>query len=365
MAEFMDMSRIERGAGCRWQWRLVFRIVVAVMILSAVSCAPAYRAHFDLTASGQIVWPGEPEKPRIKYLWVLQNVGSGEGGRRTAMDVITGKTMDDITDPQTSSILLRPQGFYADESRYYIADPGAVRVTVIDRKSGELFHIKTVDGESLEYPRSVVADREGNIYVVDSDLARVISYDRRGKFRFFFSGGFRRPTGIAIDRQRDRIYVVDTNAHTVYIYDTGGVRRGSMGHRGSGKGEFNYPTHAFVDRNGDLYVTDFLNFRVQIFSPEGEFVASIGSLGDSYDTLDKPKGVAVDSGGHIYIVDGAHDMVKIFDRRGRLLLFFGSTGHELGEFYMPTGLFIDEKDIIYVMDTINMRVQAFQFLGGD
>jgi hypothetical protein len=58
-------------------------------------------------------------------------------------------------------------------------------------------------------------------------------------------------------------------------------------------------------------------------------------------------------------------MIKIFDRTGRLLLFFGGTGHRYGDFYLPTGIFIDGKNVIYVADTVNMRIQAFQFLGGD
>ena len=33
------------------------------------SCSPVYKGNIDYAMSGGILWPGEPEKPRIKYLW--------------------------------------------------------------------------------------------------------------------------------------------------------------------------------------------------------------------------------------------------------------------------------------------------------
>lgn len=329
------------------------------------SCAPALKARFDMTASQKIVWPGEPEKPRVSYLWSLQEVGELAEGRRGFADVVAGRTLEDVTDPRTSNILLRPQEIFVDAKRYYIADPGAARLTVIDRKTMDVFHIIEGDDEDLVYPRGVVADEEGIIYVSDSDLKKVLAFDPMGKFRFAFEGEFARPEGLAIDQARGIVYVVDTNAHVVYRYGKDGKRLGSVGGRGSGDGEFNYPTYACADSLGRLYVTDFLNFRIQVFSPDGVFVKAFGMLGDTFEALEKPKGVAVDTEGHIYVVDNAQDTVKIFNQDGQLLLFFGNRGHDLGEFYMPTGIHIDGQDIIYIADTINMRIQAFKFLGGN
>jgi sugar lactone lactonase YvrE len=336
-------------------------ILVAVVFLTA-SCAPAYKARFDMTSSQGIVWPGKPEKPRVVYLWSLQNV-AGEQEKGGFLSAAAGE--EEVTDPQRSPVLLRPQGVYADEGRLYVADPGAGRVTVIDRKTSDVMQILDTDTGSLAYPLSVVASQDGTIFVSDADLGKVIAYSPGGKFLRYFEGEIQRPAGLAIDRQRGIVYVVDTMGHTVYRYGTDGRRLGSIGRRGEEDGEFNYPTYAFADGKGRLYVTDFLNFRVQIFNPDGAFAGKVGLHGDSYDTLDRPKGVAADSEGNIYIVDDGRDMVKIFDREGRLLLFFGITGHGYGNFYLPTGIFVDDKNMIYVADTVNMRIQAFHFLGGN
>ncbi|MCX7793695.1 MAG: 6-bladed beta-propeller [Thermodesulfovibrionales bacterium] len=325
------------------------------------SCASTfYTSRIDLTASGGILWPGEPEKPRIKYLWSLQNVNYTEAAG--ALDILAG--IDDPDNPKYSPILLRPQGVYVDEKRLYIADPGAGRITVIDRNNMRTFHILDADNEELQYPVSVVSDKAGNIYVSDPELKKVMIYSSRGRFVSFFEGEFLRPSGLGIDRQRNIIYVADTLGHKVYVYSTSGKRLGEIGGRGEGDGEFNYPGYLSVDRNGYLYVSDSLNFRIQIFGSDGRFIKKFGEPGNAYHTLDKPKGVAADSEGNIYVVDAGMDMVKIFNQEGRLLLFFGEKGHDYGKFYLPTGIFIDEQDVIYVADTINMRIQAFEFLGG-
>src|SRR3990172_3319939 len=100
------------------------------------SCArPQYKAQIDMTLSEGIIWPGKPETPRIKYLWSLNNVGAEEPREDSYLDFLTGRTTEDITDLQASGTLVRPQAVYVDEKRLYIADPGASRVTVVDRKT--------------------------------------------------------------------------------------------------------------------------------------------------------------------------------------------------------------------------------------
>lgn len=340
----------------------IFGVSALIPLTLLTGCSPPLTlSYIDMTASGGILWPGVPEKPRIKYLWSLQQVNYIK--REKLKEIITGSA--EYAEPRESPILLRPQGVYVDDKRYYIADPGAGRVTVINRENMKTFHIIDAGTEELIYPISVLSDKEGNIYISDPELKRVIIYTPDGKFRSYFEGEFLRPTGMGIDRERNIIYIADTLDHKIYIYSTGGKRLGELGRRGEDDGEFNYPGYIFVDRKGYLYVGDSLNFRIQIFSPDGKFVKKFGEPGDAYHTLDKPKGVAADTDGNIYVVDAGNDMVKIFNKDGRLLLFFGERGHDYGKFYLPTGIFIDEHNIIYVADTINMRIQAFKFLGGE
>jgi DNA-binding beta-propeller fold protein YncE len=344
--------------------------VLALCFLAALTavftgaCAPS-KGAIDYTMSEGIIYPGPPEKPRIKYLWSLRRVSGGAGPSKF-MRLVAGDVDYDISDPQNSDVLVMPQSVFVDDREIlYIADPGAGRVSVIDLKSMDSFNIKRAGGGSLVTPIGVVVSPDGRVYVSDADLARVAVFNEKGKFMKFFSGEFKRPTGLAINAAEKLIYVADTWEHMVYVYGFDGTRKGSIGQRGEGPGKLNYPTHISVDADGLIYVSDTLNFRVQMFSPSGKFLNEFGIVGDSYGTFDKIKGIAVDTEGHIYVADAAQDMVKIFDKQGRLLLFFGKKGHFYGNFYLPAGIFIDSKDRIYVADSLNMRLQVFQFLGGD
>jgi len=198
--------------------------------------------------------------------------------------------------------------------------------------------------------------------VSDSLLKKVFIFDAAGKPAGTFEGEFERPTGLGLDARNGLVYVADTIAHTVSVHDASGRRLGSIGRHGTDTGEFNFPTHLWVDNAGDLYVVDSMNFRIQIFSGGKTFAAAFGMTGDAYGNLEKPKGIAVDSQGNTYVVDSIRDMVKIFDREGRLLLFFGGQGQDYGQLWLPSGIFI-RNDVIYIADTYNGRIQAFRYMG--
>ena len=335
-------------------------VVLGALLLSG--CASP-KAFIDSSATGKIIWPGPPEKARIKFMWSITQLAAAAGGKRGLLDFLAGDVTGDVTDPRTSNVLMRPYGLFVDDhERLYIADPGAYRVTVINLKTGDTLQIFEAGQDELQSPVGVIADPAGRIYVSDSELGKILVFDEKGKYLSRFEGDFKRPTCLAIDTKNSRIYVSDTLADTIYLYDLSGKRVGSIGHPGALPGELNFPTHLFVAANGVLYVTDAMNFRIQIFDPDGKFLGIVGSLGDADDNLDKPKGVAADSHGNIYVVDSIKDTVKIFDREGKLLLFFGDKGMNLGEFWLPSGIFIDKKNMIYVADTYNMRIQAFQLL---
>ncbi|MBI4653487.1 MAG: 6-bladed beta-propeller [Nitrospirae bacterium] len=341
------------------------RYTLFVVLILLTACASP-RAFIDKSVMRQIIWPGNPEKPRIQYLWSINQISTTiEGRKRGLIDFILGNVSEDVTDPRTSNVLMRPYGVFVDsKERLYVTDPGAYRVTVIDLKTAKVINIYGTEKEEFSSPIGVVVDLRGRIYISDSELRKVFVFDEKSDYLFQFEGEFKRPTCMAIDTKSSKIYLSDTLEHKVYIYSLEGKRLSTIGKPGALSGEFNFPTHLFVDKDGLLYVTDAMNFRVQIFSPEGKFLGKVGALGDAYGNLDKPKGVAVDTHGNIYIVDSIWDTVKIFDRDGNILLFFGEKGQRYGSLYLPSGIFIDQKNIIYVADTYNMRVQAFQFIGG-
>jgi DNA-binding beta-propeller fold protein YncE len=220
-------------------------------------------------------------------------------------------------------------------------------------------------GTPLPSPVALAVGRDGEVYVADSVRAAVLVIRRGADAAVALPlPTLGQPTGVAFDRARGRLYVVDTTAHRVAAFAPDGSLAASIGRRGENDGEFNYPTYLWCDARGRLYVTDSLNFRIQVFDTEGRFVGKFGKAGDGTGDFMRQKGVATDRFGHVYIVDALLNALQIFDDAGRLLLSIGSLGRDRGEFWLPAGIFIGDDDRIWVADAYNRRIQVFRYVGG-
>ncbi|MFQ5597044.1 MAG: 6-bladed beta-propeller [Nitrospiria bacterium] len=308
-----------------------------------------------------IFWPKPPDPPRISYIqtWVKPaDIGVEPSWFKKVIRFIFGEGK--------TPYIIRPSGIAVDiEGGVYVADTGLQVVHFFDtnrRKYKQFFNINR--NLRLQNPIGVALDNASQLYVSDADLNRIFVFDPSGKSVRVIGNDdeIKRVSGIAIDRHRERLYVVDTMAHQVHIYSLQGQKEGSIGKRGVAAGTFNFPTFATVDKAGNLYVSDSLNFRIQIFDPDGTPTAQLGSLGDSLGEFSRPKGVAVDRENNIYVVDTLYDTVQIFNRSGELLLNFGTSGMEPGHFWLPSGIAVDPRGRIYVADGYNKRVQVFQLL---
>ncbi len=303
------------------------------------------------------VWPSPPARARIQFVKAissLKDLGGKPSLWERFLNLVAGEAPEQ---------LVTPHGLAVFENRLYIADSDGHAVWEFDMARPAV-HRWDVPGEHFLTPIGVAVDQKGKVFVSDSGRGSVFVLSPQGRLLKAIRGEnlFVRPTGLALDRARKRLYVVDTAGNRITVLDTESYKLvASFGRRGDQPGEFNYPVHAFV-HNDRLYVSDSLNFRVQVFTLDGRFESSFGRMGDGSGDFARPKGVAVDTAGHIYVVDALFDRVQIFDRDGRFLLPFGESGQGTGEFWLPTGIYIDEKDRIFVADSSNRRVQVFQYL---
>lgn len=305
-----------------------------------------------------LVWPESPAAPTIRFLYAVP-APEGSGEHPTALLRRLGKALFS----KSAEPIVRPLGVAARNGFLYVADPGGHALLIAGLERGPFQRITKAGSDLLVSPVGVAAGKN-RVFVSDSSLKRICVYDRRGKFVKTFGGdGLERPTGLAFDEASEWLYVTDTAAHRIRIYGQNGQLVRAFGRRGTADGQFNYPTHVWLDSEERLFVVDSLNYRVQIFRSDGTFVAAFGRHGDGSGDFASPKGIATDSAGHVYVVDALFDTVQIFDRRGRLLLSFGEQGSGPGRFWLPSGIFVDERDRIYVADSYNQRIQVFEFLG--
>jgi len=279
------------------------------------------------------------------------------------------KVVDVVAGERDYKDMVRPYSVAVDSrGRLIITDPGMGGVHIFDPAQHKYKFIERKDKgkDAMLEPQCVAVDSHDNIYVTDSKVGKIFVFNSDGKYQRALGsikggeGFYKRPTGIAIDPETQRIYVTDTLRDRVYILDAAGEVIKSIGQRGTANGEFNFPTELLM-RNGILAVVDSMNFRVQLFDANGAYQGSIGGAGDRPGFLFRPKGIAIDSEDHIYMVEGLWGEVQVFDREGRLLYNFGKRGTRAWEFQLPTGLFIDRNDRVYVVDSYNKRVQIFQY----
>ncbi len=309
-----------------------------------------------------LVWPSPPLQARIRYLGSIsspEDIGRKKGFWRKVWEFIRGDEDDER--------VARPMAIALDsKERLLVADTQRGRVHIFDRRDGEYAHLRGSEWETLRLPIGLAVDGADNIYVADGELNKIFVFRPDGEFDRMLDTGdwLKRPSALAIDRVRQRLYVVDTPAHDIKVVDLpAGTVHSVIGRRGEARGEFNFPSFATLDRQGRLAVTDSMNMRIQIFDSEGQLVSSFGKHGDGSGDFSAPKGVALDSDGHVYVADAGFDNVQVFDENGKLLLFWGTSGQDAGKFWLPAGVLIDAQDRIYVADSYNNRVQMFQYLG--
>jgi len=273
-----------------------------------------------------------------------------------------GRLADSVTGRHEAQFV-RPTGVAERDGVLYVADPGAQSLVVFDVSRHKELRITRVGDRSLVSPVAVAFGPQGTVFLADSFLRQVLQLDRDGNLlRVIAHGDLQRPSSVAFDETRHRLYVGDSKAHVIHVFDDEGHKVASIGGLGAGPGQFNSPTHLALAPDGSLVVTDALNFRVQVFGVDGDYLYQLGRIGDGAGSFAAPKGVAVDREGHVYVADAMFDAIQVFDAQGRLLLGFGAQGKEAGQFWLPNGLYVDASDQLFVADAYNRRVQVFQIL---
>jgi DNA-binding beta-propeller fold protein YncE len=345
-----DTSSLAAAAGLALA--LVSTLVIA---LSGCGTAPVKEE------AKKMVWPAPPQPARIQF---VRNITSEK-------DLTQDTTFSEglaaflTGEKPASGRIAEPTGIAVsdDGERVYVADMMQHAVFRFDFKARKFTKFANVG-----IPSGIALDAQENMYVVDTARKTVGVYGPDGKpLREFSDPTLTRPNGIAIDRERGRVYVVDTGSrekdHFVRAYDLAGRQLHTVGGKpGGGFGEFNYPTYVTVDNAGNVYVTDTLNSRVQKFDPDGKFLFSFGQMGSNWGEFDKPKGVAVDSFGNVYVADSGWSNVQIFNPKGQVLLFFGGRGPVPGMMKNPLAVAIDKANRIYVGDYLNHRIGVYELV---
>lgn len=339
------------------------------------------RLVYDLRPEKQrslVFWPKD-DVPRYRYLGEL--VGEPnfvDMSDKTLNPVVTAlKWIAGLFDEMPPFLLHRPyQGAVGEKGRVYVVDTGRNAVVVFDPTAPAEEKSERGEGQMLVWelaekmtpfdgPIAVATVWGNDIAVSDAKLRFVARLDEKGEpVGKIGAGELQRPTGLVFDRSRGLLYVADTVACDIKVYNQSGKLVKTIGSMGKGDGEFNAPTQLAL-AGGHLYVSDTLNNRIQIFDGEGRYLRQFGQVGLHVGNLTRPKGVAVGDGGIVYVVESYYGYLLAYDERGELLMGFNGSGLRGGDFSLPAGVWTDGQGRLFVADMLNGRVVVFQFLGND
>lgn len=180
-----------------------------------------------------------------------------------------GSLVRDLAPPDGSS--WSPLGIaFAPDGQLLVTDvtAGRHRVLVFDANGAIISQFGTegsADGE-FSFPNAVAVDLQGRIYVSDSNNRRVQVFSPNGRFLSRI-GGMWGPRGIAIDGN-DRLYVVDTVAGNVHVFDVFDTPEPLLEFGGApgNDGAMSYPNGLALGPGDQIYVTDREGNRLQVWS---------------------------------------------------------------------------------------------------
>jgi len=352
-------------------------LFLAALLFGLAGCSsmrekPVFSMGLEATPQAQrLVFPpaSDGEVPRYAYLGELRgetNISRPEVFGDGLMNSVF-RLLDIIAGPAAPIVMDRPQTGAVDaRDRVFVTDIGRASVFMFDETVPEVKTWFKAEGlTDFISPVGIALGPEGQIFVADADLALIARLGPNGEtLPSIGRGHLQRPNGIAFDPVARKIFVADTTAHQIKIFDLEGNLLSELGTRGEDAGEFNHPTHIAI-ANDKLYVTDTMNARVQVFSTRsGAYLATLGKRGMVVGNFSRPKGVAVDNEENVYVVESYFDYLLIFNRKGQFLMPLGGTGTGPGQLHLPSGVWVDSRNRVYVADMLNSRVAVFQFLGG-
>eukprot|EP00731_Ephydatia_muelleri_P008536 Em0004g874a len=203
-------------------------------------------------------------------------------------------------------------------------------------------------------PRCVAIHDNGDIYVGSGDSC-IYVFDQTGQLKNTIGsrgsgdGQFSYPSGITI--KGDVLYVADYGNHRVQKLTSSGKFLHTFGQQGSGQGQFIGPVAVIIDSNNKLIVSDFYNHRIQIFNENGGWLLTIDAYGSNtikvftkegvyvrmYGDPNRPRGLAIDDEGYSLVSEFGGHCLSIYDPEGNKI-------HTVGNLKISWGTALDPRD---------------------
>ena len=180
----------------------------------------------------------------------------------------------------------------------------------------------------------VTSNTDHCIHVYDSSGKKKTTIGSKGSGEV----QFQYPRGT--DISGEVVYVAEFRGHRIHKLTTGGEYIGVFGKQGSVIGEFNNPIDVKISPDGKVYVADSNNSRIQVFHPDWTISHVIDGTvsGDGTCSFSGPKGIAFDLSGNVHVGGNGSSSVTVFTPSGQFVRQYDKTHTN-----RPTGIAIDSS----------------------
>ncbi len=258
-----------------------------------------------------------------------------------------------------------------------VAQPGPYRIQTVAGSSNIGDGGPAISAQ-INNIQGIAGDAAGNLYLADTDNARVRKVAANGTITtlagtgvpgFSGDGGpaasaqLNLPYGVAVDAT-GAVYVADLGNNRVRKIAPSGIistfaGNGAAASTGDGgpasAASLNTPRNLAIDSAGNLYIAEFDGHRIRKVGSDGTIatIAGIGTAGFGGDNgaptqaqLSYPAGLAFDSGGALYIADSGNNRVRRI-LSGLIATVAGTASSPLNT---PVAVALGANSTLYVVD---------------
>lgn len=317
------------------------RRLVSGLALIALSAACETPANSESSSSPSPTAENDRAEPR----------GDDRPSRRMSFEYV-----DSVGGEETGA-LRGPIGVAVDDAGgLHVSEGGNDRLQSFDAEGESV----AVWAEGIGRPMHIAFDGDGRLLVPAYREDRILVFDESNERVDSFGGDWvDGPAGIAAGP--DGGYVVaDFYNHAVHIVGADGAVDKTVGEKGTGPGEFTYPTDVEVTPEGEIWVADAYAHRIQILAPDGTPRRTVGRKG-----TEKPGRFHVATGidrgpdGHLYVADFKNDRIQILEPSGEVLAVLDGSGQGNSSMRRPTDVTATAVRL-YVVDHGNHQVDVYR-----
>jgi YD repeat-containing protein len=170
------------------------------------------------------------------------------------------------------------------------------------------------------------------------------------------------PQGVGVDKE-GHIWITDSNLGKLEEFNPNGDFIRSCGSKGTGNGQFKEPAAVAFDSKGNMWVADFQNSRIQELNANCEYIKQVGTYGTGPGQFERPAGIGFDTSHNIWVTDYYDNRIEKFNENGEYLAQIAEAGAGNGQLLNPYGIAFDSLGNAWVADSYNKRVEEFNSSG--